>query len=111
MTAHALLQHNMNTQRSGLQVVPRPVIQVSDSGWVEPSEQPVPCGGARQYCCLDSQTYAASCTEAGLVCMEHGPDIVCEAPRCSAPAAVEGRPGVFACPAGTGGMMLVGTLV
>ena len=80
-------------------------------GWTPDQVEPPPCGAARQYCCMNDQTLAASCREAGLVCMEHGPDIVCEAPRCAAPAAVEGRPGVFACPAGTGGMPLVGTLV
>lgn len=98
-----------------LQVGPPLTILRSDSGFTQPSwlpeggpSQPPPCGSARQNCCQDPQTYAASCTEPGLECMVHGPDAVCEAPRCAAPAPVEGRPGAFACPGGT---MLVGTLV
>lgn len=104
------------TTATALQVDSVSRIQASPSGFSLPDvgpeqQEPQPCGGARQYCCTDSQTYAASCTEEGLVCMEHGPDIVCEVPHCATPVAVEGRAGVFVCPSGSGGVMLVGTLV
>ena len=87
-------------------------LDTSHFGFAQP--QLGPCGGDRQYCCMEEpspQTYPspASCTGEGLACMQHGPDILCEAPRCAAPATVEGRPGVYSCPGG--GVMLVGTLV
>lgn len=88
-------------------IVPDTLMEGTKGEGAEPPPSP-PCGGVRQPCC---GMLLASCTEEGLLCMEHGPDIVCDAPRCAAPTAVEGRPGVYACPDGSGGVLLVGTLV